>query len=206
MVELSSHHLTGSILVVRESKWLREDNDHVNDDGEGLGEDTVKFNDGAEGLRQDNVEFNDGAEGLRQDNVEFNDEELVDDDAEELVDEEHIIDQLDVNMKEIIDYDSFESDAGDDNINSDRRKVLKELKRNGKAAGDGNIVNFFFVSQEFPNREEDKVTKDKLTKDKETKAASVKGKGKKVITYEEEEKMNSLGMYIWLRERMISGW
>ncbi|GKC18999.1 mutator type transposase [Tanacetum coccineum] len=55
---------------------------------------------------------------------------------------------------EVSDYDSFESDVGDDDINNDKRKVLRELKRKGKAAGDGNIMNFYFVGQEFPNREE----------------------------------------------------
>ncbi|GJY79500.1 mutator type transposase [Tanacetum coccineum] len=134
-------------------------------------------------------------------------------------DEEHIIDQLDVNMEgfrftvqskdegyvdplrlvvnlneddlEVIDYDSFESDVGDDDVNNDRRKVLRELKRKGKAAGDGNIVNFFYVGQEFSNREEiteDKVTNDKVAKEKVTKAASVKGMGKKVNTIEDEYK------------------
>ncbi|GKA57321.1 hypothetical protein Tco_0756509, partial [Tanacetum coccineum] len=157
--------------------------------------------------------------GLGEDNDNVKNGELVDDGAEELVDEEHIIDQLDVNMEdfrfivqsedegdvdplrlqlnlneddlEVIDYDSFESDVGDDDVNNDRRKVLRELKRKGKAAGDGNIVNFFYVGQEFPNREEiteDKVTKDKVAKEKVTKAASVKGMGKKVNTIEDEYK------------------
>ncbi|GJX94638.1 hypothetical protein Tco_0349224 [Tanacetum coccineum] len=238
----------------------------------GLREDNVDFNDGAEGLREDNVDFNDSAEGLGDEhgNENGNDEGDVDD-AEELVDEEHIIDQLDVNMEgfrftvqsedegdidplrpvvnlneddlEVIDYDSFESDVGDDDVNSDRRKALRELKRKGKANGDGNIVNFFYVGQEFPNREEVKnrirahaletrrqitivkndnvrvrakclgiiptlgdadmcsfglsksngITiyeggKKQITKDKETKVASVKGKGKKVNTDEDEDK------------------
>nr|GEU80807.1 transposase, mutator type [Tanacetum cinerariifolium] len=57
---------------------------------------------------------------------------------------------------EVIDYDSFKSDVGDDDINSDRRKVLREQKRKGKAGGGGggNIMNFYFIGQEFPNKEE----------------------------------------------------
>nr|GEV71900.1 hypothetical protein [Tanacetum cinerariifolium] len=205
----------------RESSGLGEDNDHVND--------------GADGLREDNVEFNDGAEGLGDEhgNEKGNDEGDVDHE-EELVDKEHIIDQLDVNTEgfrftvqsedegdvdplrqvvnlneddlEVIDYDSFESDVGDEDVNNDRRKVLRELKRKGKANGDGNIMNFFYVGQEFPNREEVKnrisahaletrrwitiVKNDnvRITKDKETKAVSVKGKGKKVNTDEDEDK------------------
>ncbi|GJT18440.1 hypothetical protein Tco_0877146 [Tanacetum coccineum] len=93
-----------------ESSGSEEDNDHVNDGAEGLGEDNVEFNDGAEGLRQDNVEFKDGVEGLGHDNM-FED-----------YDQEH------GNEKEVSDYDSFESDVGDDDINSDRRKVLRERK------------------------------------------------------------------------------
>ncbi|GKE36093.1 mutator type transposase, partial [Tanacetum coccineum] len=128
-------------------------------------------------------------------------------------------------------------------VNSDRIKALRELKRKGKANGDGNIMNFFYVGQEFPNREEVKnrirahaletrrqitivkndnvrvrakclgiiptlddadmcsfglsksngITiyeggKKQITKDKETKVASVKGKGKKVNTDEDEDK------------------
>ncbi|GKC54965.1 hypothetical protein Tco_1077710 [Tanacetum coccineum] len=223
-------------------EWLA---DGLPGESSGLREDNVDFNDGAEGLREDNVDFNDSAEGLGDEhgNENGNDEGDVDD-AEELVDEEHIIDQLDVNMEgfrftvqsedegdvdplrpvvnlneddlEVIDYDSFESDVGDDDVNSDRRKVLRELKRKGKANGDGNIVNFFYVGQEFPNREEvknrirvmltcvllgrvnqmvlpymkevKKIIKDKVKKDKVTKAASVKGKGKKVNTDEDEDK------------------
>ncbi|GJV08663.1 hypothetical protein Tco_1346319 [Tanacetum coccineum] len=188
-------------------KWLA---DGLPGESSGLREDNVEFNDGAKGLSEDNMEFNDGAEGLGDEhgNEKGNDKGDVDD-AEELVDEEHIIDQLDVNMEgfrftvqsedegdvdplrpvvnlneddlEVIDYDSFESDVGDDDVNSDKRKVLRELKRKGKANGDGNIVNFFYVGQEFPNREE-------ITKDKVTKAASFKGKGKKVNTDEDEDK------------------
>ncbi|GJT22930.1 hypothetical protein Tco_0892867, partial [Tanacetum coccineum] len=247
-------------------EWLA---DGLPGESSGLRENNVEFNDGAEGLSEDNMEFNDGAEGLGDEhgNEKGNDEGDVDD-AEELVDEEHIIDQLDVNMEgfrftvqsgdvdplrpvvnlneddlEVIDYDSFKSDVGDDDVNTDRRKVLRELKRKGKANGDGNIVNFFYVGQEFPNREEVKnrirahaletrrqitivknllglwksvdyvvlsyfvirlyfvyglsksngITiyeggKKQLTKDKETKVASVKGKGKKVNTDEDEDK------------------
>ncbi|GKF69247.1 hypothetical protein Tco_0202304, partial [Tanacetum coccineum] len=161
-------------------EWLA---DGLPRESSGLGEENVEFNDGAEGLSEDNIEFNDGTEGLGDEhsNEKSNDEGDVDD-AKELIDEEHIIDQLDMHMEgfrfavqsedegdvdplrlvvnlneddlEVIDYDSFESDVGDDDVNSDRRKVLRELKRKGKANGDGNIVNFFYVGQEFPNREE----------------------------------------------------
>ncbi|GJY72256.1 hypothetical protein Tco_0475959 [Tanacetum coccineum] len=156
------------------------------------------------GLREENLEFNDGAEGLSGDNIEFND-------GAEWLGDEHS------NEKGCLQSEEDYSDVGDDDVNSDRRKVLRELKRKGKANGDGNIVNFFYVGQEFPNREvkakylgiiptlgdadmcsfgsskSNGITiyeggKKQITKDKVTKAASFKGKGKKVNTDEDEDK------------------
>ena len=162
-------------------EWLGQDG------ADGLGVDNEHDNDGDEELGVDNEQDNDGDEGLGVDNEHDND--VAEDGPEELVDEEHIVDELDVqmggfrftvdadaednvaeddhvirptvNLKEDdlegIDYDSLESDVGDDVVDSSRRKALRELKRKGKAGDDGLVVNHFFVGQEFCNREEAKI-------------------------------------------------
>nr|GEX07047.1 transposase, MuDR [Tanacetum cinerariifolium] len=84
---------------------------------------------GEEGSWEDNVESYDGEEGSGEDNVKsYADEGDVD----------PLRPQVNINEDdlEVIDYDSFESDVGDDHVNSDRRKVLRKLKRKGKADGD----------------------------------------------------------------------
>ncbi|GJT51519.1 mutator type transposase [Tanacetum coccineum] len=109
-------------------------------------------------------------------------EEFSDHDDDNIVDEEHIIDELEVNMEgfrfsvdddlvletlhpevnvtendlEVLDFDSFDSDIGDDS-DSERRAALRKLKKEGKQnAAKSRITNYFFVGQEFPNKEEAK--------------------------------------------------
>ncbi|GKA36673.1 hypothetical protein Tco_0723238 [Tanacetum coccineum] len=99
------------------------------------------------------------------------------DDTEDfVVDEEHVIDEVEVNMEgfcfsveeqgadpdvtpnvdltdealELLDFNSFDSDVGDDTA-SIRRSNLRKLKKiGGQSCG---IVNTLFVRQEFPNKE-----------------------------------------------------
>ncbi|GJT27116.1 hypothetical protein Tco_0907391 [Tanacetum coccineum] len=96
-----------------------------------------------------------------------------DEDVEDIVDEEHIVDEVEVNMNgfnfefegefvepmqpklnvteidlEVLDFDSFESDVYDDK-ESARRKGLRKLKRQ---AGNSTLKNSVFVGKEFPNR------------------------------------------------------
>nr|GEX54873.1 uncharacterized mitochondrial protein AtMg00810-like [Tanacetum cinerariifolium] len=109
-------------------------------------------------------------------------EELSDHDDDNIVDEEHIIDELEVNMEgfkfsvdddlvldtlhlevnvtendlKVIDFDFFNSDIGDDS-DSKRRAALRKLKKEGKNVAHSRIENYFFVGQEFPNKEEAKI-------------------------------------------------
>ncbi|GJY61952.1 mutator type transposase [Tanacetum coccineum] len=101
------------------------------------------------------------------------------DGVEDIVDDEHIIDQVDVNMEgfrftansderdtirpqvnineddlEVIDYDEFESELDEDDIGSTRRAALRKLRKKGNADNESGIVNHFFLGQEFGNREE----------------------------------------------------
>ncbi|GJR48066.1 hypothetical protein Tco_1316169 [Tanacetum coccineum] len=109
-------------------------------------------------------------------------EEFSDHDDDNIVDEEHIIDELEVNMEgfrfsidddlvvdtfhpevnvtendlEVIYFDSFDSDIGDDS-DSERRAALRKLKKEGKQnSSQSRIANYFFVGQEFLNKEEAK--------------------------------------------------
>nr|GEV81069.1 hypothetical protein [Tanacetum cinerariifolium] len=101
-------------------------------------------------------------------------EEFSDHDDDNIVDAEHIIDELEVNMEgfrfsanddlvldtlhpevnviendlEVIDFDSFDSDIGDD-FDSERRAALRKLKKEGKNAAQSRIENYFFVRQEL---------------------------------------------------------
>ncbi|GKF28648.1 mutator type transposase, partial [Tanacetum coccineum] len=110
-----------------------------------------------------------------QDNIK--DEEGRGNDREEfIVDEEHVIDEVEVNMEgftfsveeqgtdqnvtpnvdltdealEVLDFDSFYSDVGDDTISIRRRQLRKLRKTGGQPCG---IVNTLSVGQEFANNE-----------------------------------------------------
>ncbi|GJW07339.1 O-fucosyltransferase family protein [Tanacetum coccineum] len=101
------------------------------------------------------------------------------DGVEDIVDDGHIIDQVDANMEgfrftansderdtirpqvnineddlEVIDYDEFKSELDEDDIGSTRRAALKKLRKKGNANNENGIVNHFFLGQEFCNREE----------------------------------------------------
>ncbi|GKB89120.1 hypothetical protein Tco_0961392, partial [Tanacetum coccineum] len=72
-----------------------------------------------------------------QDDVE--DEEVIGNDREDfIVDEEHVIDEVEVNME------------GDDTASITRRSLRKLRKNGGQSCG---IVNTLFVGQEFANKE-----------------------------------------------------
>ncbi|GKB93443.1 hypothetical protein Tco_0979580 [Tanacetum coccineum] len=99
------------------------------------------------------------------------------DGVEDIVDDEHIIDQVDVNMEgfrftansderdtirpqvnineddlEVIDYDEFESELDEDDIGSTRRAALRKLRKKGNADNESGIVNHFFLGQELELR------------------------------------------------------
>ncbi|GKF38414.1 hypothetical protein Tco_0118475, partial [Tanacetum coccineum] len=105
------------------------------------------------------------------------DEQGRGDDREDfIIDEEHVIDEVEVNMEgftfivweqgvdptitpnvdltdealEVLDFDSFDSDLGDDTASIRRRNLRKLRKADGQSCG---IVNNLFVGQEFLNRE-----------------------------------------------------
>ncbi|GJS04363.1 hypothetical protein Tco_0320871 [Tanacetum coccineum] len=79
-------------------------------------------------------------------------EEFSDHDDDNIVDEEHIIDELEVNMEGVIDFDSFDSDIGDDS-DSERRVALRKLKKEGKQnAAQSRIANYFLLERSFPTR------------------------------------------------------
>ncbi|GJV54776.1 hypothetical protein Tco_1455781 [Tanacetum coccineum] len=137
-----------------------DDNKNVNaDDNENVNADDEHDND----------------EENKQDSSE--DEQARGDDREDfIVDEEHMIDEVEVNMEgftfcvleqgadaivtpnvdltdealEVLDFDSFDSDVGDDTASIRRRDLRKLRKTGGQSCG---IVNTLFVGQEFPNKE-----------------------------------------------------
>ena len=181
--------------------WLTN---NIDGESSGLGDDTEMVsehvNDGeasGEGVNVEhgNEEVNDGeasGEGVNADMYDDFGEEEHDTDGnvssgpEEIVDEEHIIEDLDVNMEgfrfrvetenerqndpmqprlnindddlQVIDYDSFEGDIDDDDIEGSRKVALRKLKKKGNSSGDGSIFNKLFVGKEFGNREEVKDT------------------------------------------------
>ncbi|GKE20052.1 putative reverse transcriptase domain-containing protein [Tanacetum coccineum] len=117
----------------------------------------------------------DADDEYEQDAVE--DEEVIGNDKEDfIVDDEHVVDEVEVNMKgftfsvqeqgpeqtvipnvdltnealEVLGFDSFDSDVGDDTASITRRSVRKLRKSGGQSTG---IVNTLFVGQEFPNKE-----------------------------------------------------
>nr|GEY60979.1 transposase, mutator type [Tanacetum cinerariifolium] len=104
----------------------------------------------------------------------------------DLVDEEHIINEVEVNMEgfrfsvdkdgvtktsneplhlevnvtkndlEVLDFDSFDSAISDDS-NSARKLAFRKLKIQGKqAATQSSIKNYFFIRHEFSNKEDAK--------------------------------------------------
>ncbi|GJR99326.1 putative reverse transcriptase domain-containing protein [Tanacetum coccineum] len=104
------------------------------------------------------------------------DEEVIGNDREDfIVDEEHVTDEVEVNMEgftfsvqeqgveqtvtpnvdltdealEVLDFDSFDSNVGDDTVSITRRGLRKLRKTGGQSTG---IVNTLFVGQEFPNK------------------------------------------------------
>ncbi|GJW76436.1 retrovirus-related pol polyprotein from transposon TNT 1-94 [Tanacetum coccineum] len=120
-------------------------------------------------------EEQDSDEENKQDSLE--DEQGRGNDREDfIVDEEHVIDEVEVNMKgfsfsveeqgadpgvtpnvdltdealEVLDFDSFDSDVGGDTASIRRRNLRKLRKTGGQSCG---IVNTLFVGQEFPNKE-----------------------------------------------------
>ncbi|GJS46048.1 hypothetical protein Tco_0596169 [Tanacetum coccineum] len=166
-------------------------------------------------------------------------EEFSDHADDNIVDEEHIIDELEVNMEgfrftvdddlvletlhpevnviendlEVIYFDSFDSDIGDDS-DSERRAALRKLKKEGKQnAAKSRITNYFFVGQEFPNKEEAKkringesqkgitskeivLASDMLNIQKGNSVVKGTNKGKKVIQHEDEDNKCPWTLYI----------
>nr|GEX55366.1 transposase, mutator type [Tanacetum cinerariifolium] len=110
---------------------------------------------------QDHIDNEDGRGNVRKDFI---------------VDEEHVVDEVEVNMEgfsfsvqeqgadqtvtpnvdltdealEVLDFDSFDSDVGVDTESIRRRKFRKLRKTGGQSCG---IVNTLFVGQEFANNE-----------------------------------------------------
>ncbi|GJW72986.1 5'-nucleotidase domain-containing protein 4 [Tanacetum coccineum] len=70
---------------------------------------------------------------------------------DDIVNEEHIVDELEVEVDdlEVLDFDSFKSDIDDDKDGS-RRKGLRKLR---KEAGNSTSTTSFYVEKEFPNRD-----------------------------------------------------
>ncbi|GKB49372.1 hypothetical protein Tco_0900125 [Tanacetum coccineum] len=111
------------------------------------------------------------------DEYEQDDVEVIGNDREDFtVDEEHVIDEAEVNMEgftfsvqeqgaeqtvtpnvdlidkalEVLDFDSFDSDIEDDTASITRRSLRKLRKNGGQSCG---IVNTLFMRQEFANKE-----------------------------------------------------
>nr|GEV06764.1 ATP-dependent (S)-NAD(P)H-hydrate dehydratase [Tanacetum cinerariifolium] len=81
-----------------------------------------------------------------------NDSEDGHSDVNDIIDKEHLVDEVEVNMKddlEVLDYDSLESDQEDVSENA-RSRGLRKLK---KAASSSGIINNFYVGKEFINRD-----------------------------------------------------
>nr|GEX89843.1 transposase, mutator type [Tanacetum cinerariifolium]GEX90411.1 transposase, mutator type [Tanacetum cinerariifolium] len=102
------------------------------------------------------------------------------DGVEDIMDDEHIIDQVDVNMErfrfiansyderdilrpqvnmneddlQVIDYNEFKSEIDEDDIGSTKRSAHRKLRKKGNASNESGIMNHFFLGQEFSNREE----------------------------------------------------
>ncbi|GJR81984.1 putative reverse transcriptase domain-containing protein [Tanacetum coccineum] len=110
-----------------------------------------------------------------QDDVE--DDEVIGNDREDFImDEEHVIDEVEVNMEgftfsvqeqyakqtvtpnvdltdealEVLDFDSFDIDVGDDTVSITMRSLRKLRKTGGQSCG---IVNTLFMGQEFAKKE-----------------------------------------------------
>ncbi|GJX77259.1 transposase, MuDR [Tanacetum coccineum] len=110
-----------------------------------------------------------------QDDVE--DDEVIGNDREDFImDEEHVTDEVEVNMEgftfsvqeqcakqtvtpnvdltdealEVLDFDSFDIDVGDDIVSITRRSLRKLRKTGGQSCG---IVNTLFMGQEFAKKE-----------------------------------------------------
>nr|GEV77066.1 O-fucosyltransferase family protein [Tanacetum cinerariifolium] len=131
-------------------------------------------------------------------------------DDDNIVDEEHIIDELEVNMEgfrfsvdddlvvdtfhpevnvtkndlEVIDFDSFDSDIGDDS-DSERRVALRKSKKEGKQnVAQSRIANYFYVRQEFPNKEEaKKIIKSDLDESSDANQGYTRSNAKTVTYY-----------------------
>ena len=166
-----------------------EVNEHINDgqDTSGVGVNTEQGDEYVN--EQGDEQVNDDLDADMYD--DYGDEEHDSDGhdrdgAEEIVDEEHIIDELDVSMEgfrftvetenerendpmrphlnineddlQVINYDSFDSDIEDDDIEGGRKAALRKLKKKGNSSGDGSIFNKLFVGKQFGNREEVKDT------------------------------------------------
>ena len=158
-----------------------EEDDHVRQCDENGGVDLE--NEGADLENEGDDLENEDDESNQDDESNTDDEQdnENEDKVEEIVDEDHIVEEVDVSMKgfnfqvdddgkaepinpivphihvdeealEEVDFDSLDSDIGDDE-QSERRKGVRKLK---KAAGASGIKNNFFVGKEFPNRDEAK--------------------------------------------------
>nr|GEU41128.1 hypothetical protein [Tanacetum cinerariifolium] len=158
-------------------------------DNVGYGDENAGSGDKNEVTSDDNAVSGDENEASGNDNaasVDENDAGSDDNDnvegVENIVNSEHIIDQVDVNMEwfrftsnsddkrdtighslrpqlnineddlEVIDYYEFESDLDEDDIGSTRRTALRKLRKKGNASNESGIVNHFFLGQEFAFR------------------------------------------------------
>lgn len=145
---------------------------------EHIGDEGVNSDNSDEGVNSDNANEGDSDnadEGVNHENV--------DEGVNDIIDEEHIVDEVEVNMTgfrltvdgvesnaeplhpevnlteddiDVFDFDSYGSDVGSDS-DTGRKSELRKLKKQGKAAAhESRIVNFFYVGQEFVNKEEAK--------------------------------------------------
>ncbi|GKF92797.1 hypothetical protein Tco_0279516, partial [Tanacetum coccineum] len=149
---------------VDENMNVNADDENVNENDENVNADDENVNaddeyDSAED-EQDHVDDEEGIGNVREDFI---------------VDEEHVVDEVEVNMEgfsfsvqeqgvdqtvtpnvdltdealEVLDFDSFNSDVEDDTKSIRRRKLRKLIKTGGQLCG---IVNTLFVGQEFANK------------------------------------------------------
>ncbi|GJV38727.1 transposase, MuDR [Tanacetum coccineum] len=89
----------------------------------------------------------DSDEENKQDSLK--DEQGRGDDREDfIVDKEHVIDEVEVNI--FLDFDSFYSDVGDDTASIKKRNLRKLRKTGDQSCA---IVNTIFMGQEFHNKE-----------------------------------------------------
>ncbi|GJW41366.1 mutator type transposase, partial [Tanacetum coccineum] len=143
---------------VDENINVNADDENVNADDENVNADD-EYN--SPENEQDHVDNEEGRCNVREDFI---------------VDEEHVVDEVEVHMKgfsfsvqeqgddqtvtpnvdlthkalEVLDFYSFDSDVGDDTESIRRRKLRKLRKTGGQSCG---IVNTLFVGQEFANKE-----------------------------------------------------